>query len=175
MHRLPGIGIVTHRETVSAKRLFFRKAAVQIQRSIFHMNAVFLNRHGFHTAFHPKNIQQPGYLLGKPGSDKRFHLLIDLLFQQGFIRYDTIFCKEAAAQTYHGVRLQKLLAEQDFIQLIAEKPCMLFIVLDFDSPPFFCFSRTVDALPRRHDPAYSGFPGNAVRSLYCPGCPCAGL
>lgn len=100
---------------------------------------------------------------------------IDLLFQQGFIRHNTIFCKEAAAQTYHGVRLQELLAEQDFIQLIAGKPCRLFIVLDFDSPPFFCFSRAGYAPLQKHGPACPGFPGNAVRFLCCPGCPCAGL
>ena len=139
------------------------------------MNAILLDRQGFHTAFHPQNLQQPGHFFGKPSGDKSFQFLIDLLFQQGFIRHNTIFCKEAAAQTYHGVRLQELLAEQDFIQLIAGKPCRLFIVLDFDSPPFFCFSRTVDALPRRHGPACPGFPGNAVQFSCCPGCPCGGL
>ena len=94
-------------------------------------------------------------------------------------------------QVYHAYRIGTLGTDStrtfEFVFIFAEveypkslwqsvrRLCRLFIVLDFDSAPFFCFSCAADALPHRHGPACPEFPGNAAQSPCCHECLCGVL
>ena len=126
-HRLRRGGVIVDRQAVAAEFLLGLERAAEKQRAVCHMDPILLNGQLRRVSLQLERFQQTGGAASRAARKMRAQHLIDLLANAFFVGNATLHGEKAAVHADHRVRRQKVLAEQDFVEVLILHPARRFI------------------------------------------------
>ena len=127
--RLRCIGVICHFQAVVAVGLVLSKCAVQEIRAVRHMNTVCFHGQRRRVCHELQTGKQIGYCLGNAVCQTSTYFIQYHLADLALILNDAVNGEQAATDTFHGMKLQEMLTEQDFVDVLTVKPERPLIVL----------------------------------------------
>lgn len=125
-YRLRRIGIEPDRQTVAAELFFRAELSAEEQRAVGHVNPILVQGQVRHIGFQPQHFQKARGTFCKATAEMRAEHFVNLLADALLIGDAAIHGEKAAADAYHGVRCQKILAEQHLVEVLVLHPTRRF-------------------------------------------------
>ena len=126
-HRLRRGGVIVDRQAVAAEFLLGLERAAEKQRAVGNVDAILLNGQLRRVGFQPERFQKSGGAASRAARKMRAQHLVDLLADALFVSNAALHGEKAAVHADHRVRRQKVLAEQDFVEVLILHPAWRFI------------------------------------------------
>ena len=120
------VGIKFNRQAVAAELLFGSERAAEEQRAVGHVNPILVQGQVRRVGFQLQHFQQTGGAFCKTAAEMRAEHFVNLLADALLIGDAAIHGEKAAADTYHRVRRQKILAEQHLVEVLILYPARRF-------------------------------------------------
>ena len=116
--RLRRIGVIADRQTVAAEFFFGTKLTIEKQRAVGNVDAILLNGQLLRVGLQLQRFQKSGGAARRAARKMRAQHLVDLLADALFVRDAAFHGEKAAVHADHRVRRQKVLAEQNFVEVL---------------------------------------------------------